>query len=566
MDELINMLTTGANNKTILTIDEPSRSINYAGELILGVECDKQAERIYFHIPRTIIMGNTTPVDLKGSNIEIYVNFENALGNVYRTQCVDKPIIKDSTDVDDGTTPLEFSWVISNEVTAARGTVKFSICVEVLNAEKEITNEWYTIPFEGKILKGVYVSDTTNEVVIHPQASMALLMSRVAEFEEFLSDYAGYTKRETDSMFTALESKYALQDTVNKIISPASTGVNGQLLKSNGYGAKPTWVTLNSDMVSIDSSIGNGLVFGSLNLSNHLKAIYEALDKAPTHSDIAEAVKQVAIGDLNITSGDISHNGSDLNQYLVNLSTELINKTDECFVGVDLTNGYLTFTRNNGTKSNITLTSYSIKHGTKNVGDVLTTASSYANNSFCEADASGGAITFTTNGGSTSRLPLNLTTNHITHGGIQLNTIIDSVHNLTGWRKCNNLGIQIGVGVATGVNDTFESDPDYFKSGYYVFKFKTTNNVEKYYMGHVVVENDSNSYLKGNIRYVLNKSSEGYTTYDEYTDILKINCVEDEHGWTAKVSFHTLKSNVTNEMSDVDNPLVTWQGVWRLDI
>lgn len=553
MDELINMLTTGANNKTILTIDEPSRSINYAGELILGVECDKQAERIYFHIPRTIIMGNTTPVDLKGSNIEIYVNFENALGNTYRTQCVDKPVIKDSTDIDDGTTPLEFSWVISNEVTAARGTVKFSICVEVLNDGKEITNEWYTIPFEGKILKGVYVSDTTNEVIIHPQASMALLMSRVAEFESFLDDYAGYTKSETEAKFTALESKYALQETVNKIISPTSTGTNGQLLKSNGYGAKPTWVTLNSDMVAIDSSIGNGLVSGSLNLSNHLKAIYEALDQAPTHDDIADAVKQVAIGDLNITSGDISHNGSDLNQYLTTLYDNLDGRVKTSFCDVKLDQNTIKFTKDDTTETWISLTSMNVKHGTKWLGSIVDTITNYANDSFCEAEANGGSIIFKTNGGSTSQLPLNLTSNHISHGGESLNSVINVLQKAN-WKPCSNLD---------SIKDC---------SGYYIVNYKHSNGDIHSYFGYVNININytSDSYLRGRIYFTKNDNSE---TYTEHEELLRVSVEVDEYGVSDVTVILYDKVNgslnngvvVSNKLNSNAEDLV-FQGVWRLDI
>jgi hypothetical protein len=279
-------------------------------------------------------------VDLKGDNIEIYVNFENALGHTYCTQCVDKPNVTGTSDTDDGTQLLEFSWVITNEVTASKGTVKFSVCVKVLNSSNEITNEWYTVPFEGKILRGINVTDETTEVVVYPTSSMALLMSKVAEFEASLDDYAGYTKDETNAKFEALDLKYALQTTVNAIIAPNTAGNAGQILRSKGSSNKPEWVTLSDSMININSSIGSGVYTGTSNLTNHLIAIYNKLGTIPT-----------GITTENIKHDDGSADGIWLDTFLMGLQNQVNNSVSD----VALSGNTLTFTRNNGSNIPISI-------------------------------------------------------------------------------------------------------------------------------------------------------------------------------------------------------------------
>ena len=103
------------NGYTVLTIDEPTRSIQYDGDLILGVEGDKYAERIYFVAPK--IVGDD--IDLSASTTRIDVKFTNGYGESYYIQSTDIKAQEDGN--------VTFSWLLTEKVAVTYGNVPFML-------------------------------------------------------------------------------------------------------------------------------------------------------------------------------------------------------------------------------------------------------------------------------------------------------------------------------------------------------------------------------------------------------------------------------------------------------
>lgn len=323
------------NGKIVLTIDEPSRTIKYDGDLILGVEQDYQAERIYFESPRYINMGSR--VDLFASNIRINIKYKNGYKETYVKECVDKGSLNwigttvpntgtissiylntnlttnevvdilsqltynsqgsyiiysgtslvlaardlsmyiadntvsgyqivdektgdiyfdSSTYLDSTSTGWEpgissvlaltgtasstyneetvgeqndiinslvsiksfkytvpevftFSWLLPKNVTAVKGIVEFSVCIENVVTDSEgvekIQNEWHTTPFEGKVLEGIEVTESTPVIITDETSSMYLLKEKVDGLEETVNNYTPtVTQEQIDSIETAI--------------------------------------------------------------------------------------------------------------------------------------------------------------------------------------------------------------------------------------------------------------------------------------------------------------------------------------------------------------------------
>jgi len=210
MSNIDTLLDGATNNKITLTVNEPTRSMSYNGQILLGVEGDHKAERIYFKAPRFIFMDKD--IDLCSENIKVFIKFQNATNNTYIYECLDKsssdvpgPVeVSDdgegnvtidisgganSTDDGDGGISLAneeeetveeefvyFSWILTRTVAEAAGIVSFVVCIQHIgtdeNGAEVVLNEWHSTPFTGEIQKGIPVDSATPEIITDPQTSI----------------------------------------------------------------------------------------------------------------------------------------------------------------------------------------------------------------------------------------------------------------------------------------------------------------------------------------------------------------------------------------------------------
>lgn len=166
------------NGDIVLTIDEPTREIRYTGELLLGVEGDCQAEKIYFEAPKTV--GNF--IDLQAESTLIYVDFKTAEGEPYFIECGDREYHEDTDTV-------SFSWLLTERVAVKKGTVKFRVCVKT---DEDEPKEWHTSIFTGKILEGINVEGKSPEIVPDETITTYKLMEEVKALQARLADIEAY--------------------------------------------------------------------------------------------------------------------------------------------------------------------------------------------------------------------------------------------------------------------------------------------------------------------------------------------------------------------------------------
>lgn len=155
-EDLLNISdTTGSQTDQIVyEIDPTTRVINIPSDFLLGVESDEKVNRVYFTCPK--IVGDN--IDLTA--LTLRVNYQNANGDK------DYDSVEDVAETSDGSGIITFSWSLSREVTAYKGTVTFTICA-VKKTGVEITNEWNTIPATGKVAEGLEVSkQDSNDITL----------------------------------------------------------------------------------------------------------------------------------------------------------------------------------------------------------------------------------------------------------------------------------------------------------------------------------------------------------------------------------------------------------------
>ena len=194
------------NGEIVLEIDEYNRAIIYDGDLLLGVKGDYKAEKVIFRSPILLsnrIYGNNDEIDLSDDNVKIYINYENANGDVYIHRCKKGNIIES-----DGARTIEFYWELSSNVTLEAGVVRFMVCAKKFNASV-ITNEWHTAIFSGKVLDALNVDNHTQ--VTDPDLSMSIndLKDEVDSVKNMINDLSngGVTLEAINAKLTEIKNE-----------------------------------------------------------------------------------------------------------------------------------------------------------------------------------------------------------------------------------------------------------------------------------------------------------------------------------------------------------------------
>ena len=146
----------------IFEIDPETRVITVpASEKLFGVANDGNSERKHFRCPK--IVGDN--IDL--STMHLYINYQNANGekSAYLVE-----------DVKTDGNYITFSWLISPNVTAYKGQIKYIVC-----AKNGATAEWNTTLTEGTVLEGL---EATDEVVARNPDIIEQILTRLDNVTE----------------------------------------------------------------------------------------------------------------------------------------------------------------------------------------------------------------------------------------------------------------------------------------------------------------------------------------------------------------------------------------------
>lgn len=251
--------------KTIITIDENARTLSCKDKVLIGVESDYEAKRLYFVAPKFIWMDQK--IDLSSPDVKIYVKYKNAYSEPYYVECTDKKV--DETD----TSKITFSWLIGDTATLRKGNVTFSVWFRKGTLEtnsqgvtelKNVTNEWHTTTITGEVLAGIDTSTATEEIIQDKTASIYALYERI---------YA------TEGSFTT--AAQAAKDDINKYKTDAETAaqaaqVNAQTAAQEANNAKTDALT------AISSAKTDALNSISTNVNEAKAAKTEAVNAKDT--------------------------------------------------------------------------------------------------------------------------------------------------------------------------------------------------------------------------------------------------------------------------------------------
>ena len=262
--------------KTIITIDENARTLSCKDKVLIGVESDYEAKRLYFVAPKFIWMDQK--IDLSSPDVKIYVKYKNAYSEPYYVECTDKKI--DETD----NSKITFSWLIGDTATLRKGNVTFSVWFrkgtletnsEGIKVLKNVTNEWHTTTITGEVLAGIDTSTATEEIIQDKTASIYALYERI---------YA------TQGSFTT--AAQAAKDDINKYKTDAETAA--QAAKADAETARTEANSAKTDaLTAISSAKTDALSSISTNVNEAKAAKTEAV-AAKTAAETAKTAAETA--------------------------------------------------------------------------------------------------------------------------------------------------------------------------------------------------------------------------------------------------------------------------------
>lgn len=148
VDEVLATMNTPEEaEKVILVIDEDLRVVTIPGiALVIGAEGDKDVNRLWFKMNR---MHRGT--DLSGFTPR--VNYNNAAGKPYFYVSSDMTIEGDS---------LLFSWLIGRSAAEEKGTVEFSVCMQLFQ-DGAVVKEFNTTTATMQCLRSIHEADAMND-------------------------------------------------------------------------------------------------------------------------------------------------------------------------------------------------------------------------------------------------------------------------------------------------------------------------------------------------------------------------------------------------------------------
>lgn len=262
--------------KTIITIDENARTLSCKDKVLIGVESDYEAKRIYFVAPKFIWMDQR--IDLSSPEVKIYVKYKNAYSEPYYVECTDKD--KNIVGTDDS--KISFSWLIGDTATLRKGNVTFSVWFrkgtletnsEGVKELKNITNEWHTTTITGEVLAGIDTSTATEEIIQDKTASIYALYERIYAIQGSFTAAAQDAKNDINTYKEAAET------------AAQAAQVNAQTAAQEANNAKTTALHEISD--AKEAALGSI----STNVNEAKAAKTEAVDA----KDVAVAAKNEAV-------------------------------------------------------------------------------------------------------------------------------------------------------------------------------------------------------------------------------------------------------------------------------
>lgn len=286
--EALMLAQAGIDGSGTLLIDADTRSIYVPeSEKFFGVESDQNVERKKFKCPK--IVGDN--IDL--STLHLYINYQNGNGN------------KDSYMIQDMAVSGEyitFSWVLSRNVAAYKGTVRFIFCAKKADSSGNLVNEWNTTVAEGEVIEGLEATATiadNNPDIIEQMLTLLKNVSDEPVFTEARTRENVTNGDKVPVLWGKVKKWFADLGTAAfcKVVNNLTTAAEGGVLDARqGKELNDALTKLNKLMGNTDiSGIGNGTVTNAISVLNSKALPRKIFTADNTETDILNWCEELLV-------------------------------------------------------------------------------------------------------------------------------------------------------------------------------------------------------------------------------------------------------------------------------
>lgn len=293
-----------------LNVNEYNRTITYdGGEIILGVEGDYKAEKVYFYFPINL----TDKFDIQSQNVKVFITYENANGEVRIHKCNKEVVSEEEAEL-----YSVYSWTLSSKVTEYKGTVKFMVCAKQYSSDgKQIQNEWHSAICEGTVLDGLHAIDNyTTE--LYPDLSVS-----IKDYEIKVDELKTMFSSITNSGYN-LEDYFANMETYNAALERKAAVTHGHDSEDIRYinARSQEFESLTATLDDIYTQFG--AIGGDIGKEINFYTQEQVNDKLDTKADVTHSHDSEDIRYINARSQDLEG----LTETLDDIYQQLDEKTD----------------------------------------------------------------------------------------------------------------------------------------------------------------------------------------------------------------------------------------------
>ena len=304
LEEALEQAEVQEEEEELFVIDNELRTITIPSNIQnVGVESDEDVRRLRFQMPKQY-----GEVDLSAFDVRVNYLNANKEGDVYVV--TDKEVSGDH---------MTFSWLLSRNAMAYKGTIRFIVCLKKTDDQGVTQQEFNTTIAQLTVLEGL---ETTEKMI---QENKDLIEAILKQLDDVSGAEAKRQQAETERASAESERQRQEQERQQAIVQVTNTANEAQntanQAQTTANQAQTTVTEMEKDVLKLKTEMNSA----QTDIQQAQQAVQTADEKAETAQtaaeqaqDTANEVKEAAEAALNELNSNMTNRGhldkTDLNE------------------------------------------------------------------------------------------------------------------------------------------------------------------------------------------------------------------------------------------------------------
>ena len=281
LEEALEQAEVQEEEEELFVIDNELRTITIPSNIQnVGVESDEDVRRLRFQMPKQY-----GEVDLSAFDVRVNYLNANKEGDVYVV--TDKEVSGDH---------MTFSWLLSRNAMAYKGTIRFIVCLKKTDDEGVTQQEFNTTIAQLTVLEGL---ETTEKMI---QENKDLIEAILKQLDDVSGAEAKRQQAETERASAESERQRQEQERQQAIVQVTNTANEAQ---NTANQAQTTVTEMEKDVLELKTEINSA----QTDIQQAQQAVQTADEKAETAQTAAQAAQSTA--QIGVTKAEAAQESAD---------------------------------------------------------------------------------------------------------------------------------------------------------------------------------------------------------------------------------------------------------------